>query len=490
MPLDAAATENLQGYIQDQLVSLSDADPMALADYILTLVTNEEPSHELKENCIEQLVDFLTEDPRPFIEGVFERIRALTASPGEIPQSMEPEPTPSSHTNERRARSRSPPRRSDSTPESSDRHADRGRTQNPDRYGQAVPAVPNGAQPATKSQKVCFTFQKKGRCKLGDNCRYQHIPGGAPKAEPYGMVRPIGPPYSMGWPQPPPMGNMGHMPMMNQFRPPMAFGGAPMAFGRPPFRPPMANIPTVPDNNWPVSDIEIAVFNIPYGFLSVDALTNYFSRFGEVKQVSLQADHSRAFVTFAEPSQAQAVIQTPGPHFQNPRTRVTWKRLPAQEEGGAPSSGPTPFRGGRPLPYRPHHREYMDTDSGSAPFARPPPGAEQSRKLLEIGKQREQLIQSHVAQQKEIMNQVLTLPSGSKERQVLMETLRTLEKTTKELMAAATEVTKLSTSVYTKPAAPPATGLESELDALRSKAQALGIPVAAATPTSTAPENH
>ncbi|GIY05294.1 RNA-binding protein 26 [Caerostris extrusa] len=58
--------EAFKSWLTSRLIRMCDADPNALAKYILALVRKEKPEEELREFCLDQLDVFLLKDTKPF----------------------------------------------------------------------------------------------------------------------------------------------------------------------------------------------------------------------------------------------------------------------------------------------------------------------------------------------------------------------------------------------------------------------------------------
>ena len=63
---------SLQRWLANQLKSIFDADPVALASYAIALLKHHDKKGDvLKKHCEEQLSDFLKENTASFIESLF-----------------------------------------------------------------------------------------------------------------------------------------------------------------------------------------------------------------------------------------------------------------------------------------------------------------------------------------------------------------------------------------------------------------------------------
>ncbi|KAL4002805.1 Nup53/35/40-type RNA recognition motif family protein [Acanthocheilonema viteae] len=69
------APESLRTWLTREMAPICDAEPAALAKYVLALLRKDKPESELMEFCIEQLDVFLQTKARPFVEKLFRIIR-------------------------------------------------------------------------------------------------------------------------------------------------------------------------------------------------------------------------------------------------------------------------------------------------------------------------------------------------------------------------------------------------------------------------------
>ncbi|EJW82138.1 hypothetical protein WUBG_06953 [Wuchereria bancrofti] len=85
------APEALRTWLTREMAPICDAEPAALAKYVLALLRKDKPESELMEFCIEQLDVFLQTKARPFVEKLFRIIRersyitAATTTPVTVP---------------------------------------------------------------------------------------------------------------------------------------------------------------------------------------------------------------------------------------------------------------------------------------------------------------------------------------------------------------------------------------------------------------------
>ncbi|XP_068643445.1 zinc finger CCCH domain-containing protein 27-like [Aristolochia californica] len=65
---------SLTGYLVKNLESLTEADPLILAEYVAALLKKDKPIKELEQLCTENLVDFLGQDTKTFITKLFQAL--------------------------------------------------------------------------------------------------------------------------------------------------------------------------------------------------------------------------------------------------------------------------------------------------------------------------------------------------------------------------------------------------------------------------------
>ncbi|XP_074522908.1 RNA-binding protein 26 isoform X2 [Halichoeres trimaculatus] len=78
----------LKTWLSDTLEPICDADPSALAKYVVALVKKDKSEKELKALCIDQLDVFLQKDTQPFVDKLFEAVNNKSY----LPQSEQPTP--------------------------------------------------------------------------------------------------------------------------------------------------------------------------------------------------------------------------------------------------------------------------------------------------------------------------------------------------------------------------------------------------------------
>jgi len=97
-PLEAAShfamiidnVEALRSWLTDKLRPICDADPSALAKYVVALIKKEKPLNELQEVCADQLDVFLADEIKKFVDELFDVLQTKSYFPSNqlmIPQA-------------------------------------------------------------------------------------------------------------------------------------------------------------------------------------------------------------------------------------------------------------------------------------------------------------------------------------------------------------------------------------------------------------------
>ncbi|TEB39295.1 hypothetical protein FA13DRAFT_1751719 [Coprinellus micaceus] len=81
MILDPASAPHLKPWLSRTLEPICDAEPNALADYILALLKHNVPESEMKKELISQLEEFLESECGPFVETLFTALRTKSYLP-------------------------------------------------------------------------------------------------------------------------------------------------------------------------------------------------------------------------------------------------------------------------------------------------------------------------------------------------------------------------------------------------------------------------
>ncbi|KAI0321124.1 hypothetical protein OF83DRAFT_1161995 [Amylostereum chailletii] len=81
MPFDSSSAEYLKPWLTRTLEPICDADPDALADYILALLKHNAPEVDLRKELTSQLEEFLEKEGPPFIDTLFIALRTKSYLP-------------------------------------------------------------------------------------------------------------------------------------------------------------------------------------------------------------------------------------------------------------------------------------------------------------------------------------------------------------------------------------------------------------------------
>ncbi|KAH6856515.1 hypothetical protein B0I37DRAFT_77471 [Chaetomium sp. MPI-CAGE-AT-0009] len=252
--------------------------------------------------------------------------------------------------------------------------------------GHPMPELLRGQFPP-KKRKKCRDWEKKGYCPRGTNCMFAHSndPGYPPlPGPPFGGMQAL--------PQPPPVEEYDPT---NALMPDL-FGGQGPFQGQPPI-PDFGQQPRhrggkhqnrqrrgerAPFSaDGPVFDrtkSTIVVENIPEDNFTEDQVKDFFSQFGNVLEVSMQAYKRLAIVKFDNWNSANAAYQSPKVMFDNRFVKVFWYK-----DEGSKQPGSTPFAGGAPGAKKARHTNGSSTVDGHDASPKPEVDMEEFAKQQE-----------------------------------------------------------------------------------------------------------
>lgn len=207
----------------------------------------------------------------------------------------------------------------------------------------------------------------------------------------------------------------------------------------------------------------LVIENIPSEHLDLAHVNDYFKRFGTITNIDIDAPNSRAIVSYATHEEADQAHKNPDVIFGNRFVKVYFQRLEPKE------------RPMRPLPSKPN---YM-TDRGSNKYIAPElrsaetearamqPGDAGKRKLLELRKKKQTLLNMQIAEQKSLLekleNKDLT-PQGRKSIMAMLEKLSSEITSATEMLKKDMQPEHASTEE-----------LQAKLASLRQEAVSLGL---------------
>ncbi|KAI5862006.1 hypothetical protein GGS23DRAFT_574126 [Durotheca rogersii] len=215
--------------------------------------------------------------------------------------------------------------------------------------GIPIPDVPNlpkpvysgFAPPSSRRRKQrCRDYDTKGYCSRGSNCMFEH---GSESL----FVPSLG---ALGNGEYDPNNAALTMPLLiNQpqaqtFQPPnpSPFHGAPPANRREPNKTKRGKGRVAFAANGPVHDktkSTIVVQNIPSENFSEDQVREYFSQFGKIREIAMQASDSLAILKFGSWDAAHAAWSSPKVIFDNRFVKVFWYKDEDSEASSAPLNG-------------------------------------------------------------------------------------------------------------------------------------------------------
>ncbi|KAK8845554.1 hypothetical protein IAR55_006269 [Kwoniella newhampshirensis] len=352
MPFDDALdTTAFKTWLVKTIEPLCDADPVVMSDYIIALLKHDAvmEEDEWKTFMSRELVDFLEDSAKGFVDDLFQTLNSKSYLPP-IAKPPSPPKGPS-------LVSSYVPSAPSAQPVAGPSTASRAATSelaleaNKDVSMEEVAAQ---QAPGRPRRQKCYDYHERGFCMRGANCPYEHsedviIP------TPEMMFAQFPPPFmGVGGPGGPGRGNgrgrgrgrgnvftphgngNGHM-----MGPGQEHHGFPVPFS-PMARPGAQSDQSGASNNFmgsnrPPSDrtsTSLVITDIPPASLSIQAITSYFERFGDVTNVALEAKNRRALISFATNLQAFAAWKSEDAIFGSRHVKVLWHR-PRPGQGAA-----------------------------------------------------------------------------------------------------------------------------------------------------------
>ncbi|ODN88089.1 hypothetical protein L198_06849 [Cryptococcus wingfieldii CBS 7118] len=327
---DELDSPDFRAWLTKTIEPLCDADPAVLSDYIIALLKHDASMEEAewKEFITKELIDFLEASSAPFVDTLFTALstKAYNAAvPTPVPAPVATHPIPT------------------------------GPAADIPQYHPQFPAAgPSSGAPAVEDVSMqdatagvgksgrpkCRDYHERGYCMRGANCQFEHsedvlIP------TPDMMFQGFFPPF-MG--MPPGFPGMPGMPPGLPQRGrggPRGRGGHPGRGGYPPHGHGHGQRPE-PDENFlgnrePPKDRNgntLVVSDIPRQNLTVPSIKDYFSKFGEVTNVAIDAKSARALVSFTSNFEAYQAWKSDQAIFDNRHVKVLWHR-PHPGQGAA-----------------------------------------------------------------------------------------------------------------------------------------------------------
>lgn len=379
----------------------SDADPLALADYIIALLKHEKPPAELKAFCTSQLVDFLHEHTTAFVDRLFQRIetgRDFEEKPAE-PARATAEDIAMAPSETRMSVTMQPPTRPMERMQQHDQHIpmrDHSRSYSDEEEGERH-YRPRRGEP------------ERHRNRSRSPSASRHHGGSQPNQQQYGYGRPV-----RGYQQRTLSSGLRSQPGRYAPRGGRMVGNAPMHQR---------------------SETRLVIDRIPAEFCSISAVNEYFQRFGSVVNITVQPEYQRARIEYATKEQANAAYTSPEVIFGNRFVKVFW-----DHEDYPSSSLPPSAQAALAMPRRlsqsssgPMPMESSSSQPGLRVDAAAARRQEALRGMLELQKQKQELLVKYISQQKELLQKLESKSLPEAERQEMLASLRAIDDLIKTL---------------------------------------------------------
>ncbi|CAG8750157.1 2403_t:CDS:1, partial [Funneliformis caledonium] len=175
----------------------------------------------------------------------------------------------------------------------------------------------------------------------------------------------------------------------------------------------------------------LVVENIPKEFCTLDKVNEFFKKFGTITNINIDINYNKAIIQFSNSSEAYKAYNSPEPIFDYRFVKVYWYKE-KEEPQTSTSTIPKPVS-----PVKPDHTIAQPEISPPANAAEKKEAEEKAKKqkeslkaMLEIQKQREQLINRQIEEQKKLMELAKKKNVNSKNRE---EVLKSLSKVSEDI---------------------------------------------------------
>ena len=238
----------------------------------------------------------------------------------------------------------------------------------------------------------------------------------------------------------------------------------------------------------------LVVERIPQENCSLDSINEYFKKFGNILNVSIDKNQFKAVIQYERVLDAQSAHSCPDSIFGNRFVKAFFLR--EYDENGVRSTNGLDSQNGAVPQGAPYMQNIEPLKAPQQVFY------EKGKQLIELQKNQEAIISQQIEASRMLMSQLASPNISSNEKKVLMEQLKVLQGSTQSLVEKASEHTrmlKLQTSSSQEDlerqrldreldvlnqmaaASDEATdqvdpALKSKLEALKAEANALGIP--------------
>ncbi|ODA76747.1 hypothetical protein RJ55_08018 [Drechmeria coniospora] len=368
----------LKAWVVKRIENTSDADSDVLADYVIALLKHDGSQEDVRRLCEQEIPDFLTEEPKAFLDDVFQALNFKSYLPGGA-QPPAKQPADATHMQpaiaNASAQGRSRKRALDDQPEFSTanewayeqgnshrqyKQARRGGGRGMDRGYPAAAAMPqfdlnNPMETIMQMQAMgipfppmpgfppqdstgrnqrnqprrrgrCRDFDAKGYCSRGNTCMYDHgnelgnMSFSAQKGEEYdpndpAIRMPMDPNQSTFFPFPPTANRGGRGGSRGR-------GNGHREGRKGGARAPFSAAGPVHDR----TKSTIVVENIPEESFSEEKVRDFFSQFGNITEVTMQPYKHLAIVKYDAWAAANDAYRSPKVIFDNRFVKIFWHK--------------------------------------------------------------------------------------------------------------------------------------------------------------------
>ncbi|ORX45510.1 hypothetical protein DM01DRAFT_1340016 [Hesseltinella vesiculosa] len=443
----------LKDYLVDLVKAESDADPIVLVNFMMALLKSDLARDKLKERCNEELSLFLDEKTESLVDRVFEALDTKSflkttnvPAQAKAQQESEDDDDDDDDTNFKRRGARTTEEQpvetstasSTKRPLDRDSSSDNGPMPKQPRQDIRLPRMGN------RPPKRCFDYDQKGYCLRGDNCPYDHGDNA----------------LVMDSMQPQQVQQQGYGNYQQSHLP-----GGPRSRG-----------PRVAKEDLPYStrytpySTRLVLDSIPDDKCNLDAVNEYFSKFGKLINLSVQPEHRRAFIQYGVHQQALAAYQSPTVIFGNRFVKVFWEKVDEAKDYQE---------------YQERQRQASQPDPeivkaraaqiAKANEERQKAEQERVKQLLVLQKQKQEQMEKRIQLEKGLMDRLAKAPSGSAEREEILATIHNLNQPVSQQQPPVSAAQQVQPTASLQPEQLPTTLDEkkAEMERLKAKLQQL-----------------
>jgi hypothetical protein len=197
----------------------------------------------------------------------------------------------------------------------------------------------------------------------------------------------------------------------------------------------------------------LVVENIPKEFCNLDKVNEFFKKFGTITNINIDINYQKAIIQFSNSSEAYKAYNSPEPIFDYRFIKVYWYKEKEEPQTSASTVLKPPDS-----PVKSEHPAVTQSEISPTISAAEKKEAEEKAKkqkeslkaMLEIQKQREQLINRQIEEQKKLMELAKKKNVNSKNREEVLKSLSKVSEDIKKDTNVAVRKPSLTGNIHPK----------------------------------------